>query len=67
MTKVVEALSWVQEEDEEEQDEEQEQKQGVTLFDDDQPDDARDECVRLLLEHGAHGFNNNSPVMWRII
>ncbi|KAG1655617.1 hypothetical protein FOA52_007265 [Chlamydomonas sp. UWO 241] len=39
------------------------------LFDDDQPDDARDECVRLLLEFGAHMVpaRCNSPVMLRII
>ncbi|KAG1655174.1 hypothetical protein FOA52_005792 [Chlamydomonas sp. UWO 241] len=66
----MEALSEAQDMDEdeveEEQDEEQEHKQ-VTVFDDDQPDDARDECIRLLLEHGARGLNNNSTVMWRII
>ncbi|KAG1655179.1 hypothetical protein FOA52_011488 [Chlamydomonas sp. UWO 241] len=69
MTRVVEVLSQardVEGEEEDEDDEEQEQKQ-VTMFDDDQPDDARDECVRLLLVHGARGFNNSSPVMWRII
>ncbi|KAG1673066.1 hypothetical protein FOA52_013135 [Chlamydomonas sp. UWO 241] len=32
-----------------------------------QPDDARDECVRLLLAHGAYGITNNNPVVWRIM
>jgi hypothetical protein len=47
MTVVVEELSQVpyEEEDEEEEDEEQKLQ---SLFDDDQPDDARDECIRLL-------------------
>ncbi|KAG1655176.1 hypothetical protein FOA52_005794 [Chlamydomonas sp. UWO 241] len=69
MTRVVEVLSrarYVEDDEADEQDEEQ-APHAVTLFDDDQPDDARDECVRLLLEHGARGFTNNSPVMWRII
>jgi hypothetical protein len=29
--------------------------------------DVDDECVTLLLEHGARGFNSNSPVLARII
>ncbi|KAG1656347.1 hypothetical protein FOA52_011491 [Chlamydomonas sp. UWO 241] len=70
MTRVVEALSVAQDrvegEEDEEHDEEQEQKE-VTLFDDDQPDDARDECICLLLEDGARGFDSDSPVMWRIM
>ncbi|KAG1655177.1 hypothetical protein FOA52_005795 [Chlamydomonas sp. UWO 241] len=65
MTRVVEALSEAR--DVEEDDEEEQEQKQVTLFDDDQPDDTRDECARLLLEHGAHSFNNNSTVMWRII
>ena len=39
----------------------------MDLFDVDQPNDARDECVRLLLELGAGGYNPDSPVMRRII
>jgi hypothetical protein len=39
------------------------------MFDDDQPDDARDECIRLLLEFGAHMVpaRCNSPVLLRIV
>jgi hypothetical protein len=37
------------------------------LFDVDQPDDARDECVHLLVEYGAHGFDTGRPVFKRII
>jgi hypothetical protein len=37
------------------------------LLDDDKPDDARDECVRLLFVLGARGFDSNSPVVLRII
>ncbi|KAG1672945.1 hypothetical protein FOA52_012390 [Chlamydomonas sp. UWO 241] len=33
----------------------------------DQPNNARGECVRLLLEHGADGYDPNSPAMERII
>jgi hypothetical protein len=62
MTKVMEALCQVVYEGDEE---EQEQ----TLFDDDQPDAARDESIRLLLEHGATPYvvRANSPIMLRII
>ncbi|KAG1679634.1 hypothetical protein FOA52_006151 [Chlamydomonas sp. UWO 241] len=41
--------------------------QSEEMFDDDQPDDARDECVRLLLPRGARGFDSNGPVVSRII
>ncbi|KAG1660652.1 hypothetical protein FOA52_008012 [Chlamydomonas sp. UWO 241] len=37
------------------------------MFDADQPDDARDDCIRLLLESCARGFDLNSPVVSRII
>ncbi|KAG1677160.1 hypothetical protein FOA52_000966 [Chlamydomonas sp. UWO 241] len=37
------------------------------LFDDDQPDDVRDECIRLLLEFGARGFDYNRPCVTRIV
>jgi hypothetical protein len=37
------------------------------MFGSDQPDDARDECVRMLLERGARGYDSNSPVISRII
>jgi hypothetical protein len=37
------------------------------LFDDDTPDDDRDECVRLLLEMGANSFDARRPVFSRII
>ncbi|KAG1672227.1 hypothetical protein FOA52_002928 [Chlamydomonas sp. UWO 241] len=38
------------------------------MFDDDQPDDARDECVCLLMELGARcGVCDSTPVMARII
>jgi ankyrin repeat protein len=37
------------------------------MFDVDQPDDARDEVVRLLLMHGAGGFDARSPVVRRIV
>ncbi|KAG1672947.1 hypothetical protein FOA52_012392 [Chlamydomonas sp. UWO 241] len=39
----------------------------VDLFSVDQPNNTRDECVRLLLEHGAAGYDPASPVMRRII
>lgn len=45
-----------------EEDEEQE-LHFHSLFDDDQPNNAHDECIRLLLENGADA----SPVMKRII
>ncbi|KAG1659974.1 hypothetical protein FOA52_010607 [Chlamydomonas sp. UWO 241] len=62
MTLVMEALCQGPPEDEEEKMEEP-----VSLFDVDYPDDARDECVHLLLEQGAGGFDSHSPVMRRII
>jgi hypothetical protein len=37
------------------------------LFDDDLPDDARDESLRLLLEFGARGFDFNRPCVLRIV
>ncbi|KAG1677157.1 hypothetical protein FOA52_000963 [Chlamydomonas sp. UWO 241] len=37
------------------------------LFDDNQPDDVRDECIRLLLEFGARGFDFNRPCVMRIV
>ncbi|KAG1680971.1 hypothetical protein FOA52_009930 [Chlamydomonas sp. UWO 241] len=54
MTKVMEVLGRVNEEDSDEDDEEDER---MSLLADDQPDAARDECVRLLLEFVAKGFN----------
>ncbi|KAG1678793.1 hypothetical protein FOA52_012833 [Chlamydomonas sp. UWO 241] len=66
MTRVVERLFQTHGWDEDE-DEDVEDLKPVGLFDSDQPDDKRGECARLLLEHGARGFNNNSPVMWRIL
>jgi hypothetical protein len=38
------------------------------MFGSDQPDDARDECVRLLIERGARGYyyESKSPVISRI-
>ncbi|KAG1668153.1 hypothetical protein FOA52_005145 [Chlamydomonas sp. UWO 241] len=53
MTAVMEALCQVVEEE----DEEGEPKEKVTLFDDDHPNDARDECIRLLIEFGADCFS----------
>ncbi|KAG1674690.1 hypothetical protein FOA52_007214 [Chlamydomonas sp. UWO 241] len=71
-TRVMEALCWVYDEDKQgemdngdEEDERGEKK--LSLFDDDQPDDVRDECIRLLLEHGAFAVPYTSPVMSRII
>ncbi|KAG1677367.1 hypothetical protein FOA52_010746 [Chlamydomonas sp. UWO 241] len=56
MSRVVVELCWVVEEE------------GTGLFDDDQPDDAGGECVRLLLELGAQcGVCANTPVVSRII
>jgi hypothetical protein len=37
------------------------------MFGTDQPDDARDECVRLLLERGSSVVRATSPVISRII
>jgi hypothetical protein len=37
------------------------------MFGSDQPDDARDECVRLILERGARVARADSPVVSRII
>jgi hypothetical protein len=37
------------------------------MFGSDRPDDARDECICLLLERGARGYDSNSPVISRII
>ncbi|KAG1674692.1 hypothetical protein FOA52_007216 [Chlamydomonas sp. UWO 241] len=71
MTEVMKALCWVDDEDEEEEsDADDEDKKGekkLALLNDDQPDDARDECIRLLLEHGACVVRPQSPVMSRII
>ncbi|KAG1680920.1 hypothetical protein FOA52_009879 [Chlamydomonas sp. UWO 241] len=39
--------------------------QARRLLDDDQPDAVREECVRLLLLHGAR-FDSRSPVMVRV-
>jgi hypothetical protein len=70
MSRVMEALCQdIQVEDEEEDDEDEEHEEHFrSLFDDDQqPDDARDECVRLLLEHGSDVVRGRNPVMKRII
>ncbi|KAG1665618.1 hypothetical protein FOA52_011449 [Chlamydomonas sp. UWO 241] len=37
------------------------------MFDQDQPDDVRDDCVCLLLERGAHVLRADSPVVSRIV
>jgi hypothetical protein len=61
MNQVMEAMCSGQEDEEEER---------VNLFDDDQPDDTRDECIRLLLlelERGARAALPGSPVISRII
>jgi hypothetical protein len=43
-------------------------EQAGVLFDDSKPDDARDECVRLLIEFGADNYNpSRHPVFSRII
>ncbi|KAG1677355.1 hypothetical protein FOA52_010734 [Chlamydomonas sp. UWO 241] len=64
MSRVMVELCLVPEEDEE--DDEEEERAG--LFGADQPDDARDECVRLLLELGAQcGVCADTPVVSRII
>jgi ankyrin repeat protein len=43
-------------------------KRSQALLDDDgEPDDARDECIRLLIEHGARGYDTNIPAVSRII
>ncbi|KAG1674685.1 hypothetical protein FOA52_007209 [Chlamydomonas sp. UWO 241] len=74
MNEVMEVLCMVSNEDEESEmddnDEDGEGEKGekkLALFDDDQPDDVRDESIRLLLEHGASAVPYNSPVMSRII
>jgi hypothetical protein len=56
-----------EEEDSENSEDEEEREERLTLLGVDHPDDERDECVRLLLECGAVGFNSNSPVIMRII
>jgi ankyrin repeat protein len=68
MTKVMEVLSqrrldlhW----DVDNDDEPQQVEVGPLSVD--QPDSARDECVRLMFEHGAGGYDPNSPVIRRII
>jgi hypothetical protein len=69
MTQIMEALCQdIQVEDGEEDDEDEQHVEHFrSLFDDDQPDAARDECIHLLLEHGAEVFLASSPVMKRII
>ncbi|KAG1667350.1 hypothetical protein FOA52_001408 [Chlamydomonas sp. UWO 241] len=65
MSRVMEVLC---QEVEEEQEEEGEGR--MKLFDDDHPNDARDECIRLLLERGAAIFEVPlicRPVVARII
>jgi hypothetical protein len=62
MTQVMEAFC----RQEEDSDEEESDEAGH-LFDIDQPNNARDECVRLLLEHGSAGYDPGSPVVRRII
>jgi hypothetical protein len=53
MTEVMEALSLA--------------PRSKQLLYDTKPDDTRDECVRLLLEHGARGYDSSSPVVSRIV
>ncbi|KAG1667353.1 hypothetical protein FOA52_001413 [Chlamydomonas sp. UWO 241] len=65
MTKVMEVLC-------QEVEEEEEEEERVKLFVDDHPNDARDECIRLLLERGAAIFDATlppacRPVLSRII
>jgi hypothetical protein len=68
MTKVMEALCQdVLVEDEGEEEGEEDEERVRSVFDDDQPDASRDECVHLLLEHGADAVCATSPVMKRII
>ncbi|KAG1674680.1 hypothetical protein FOA52_007204 [Chlamydomonas sp. UWO 241] len=70
MNEVMKALCMVDEEEEgesDDDDEDEKEEKKLALFDDDQPDDARDESIRLLLEHGAFAVPYNSPVMSRII
>jgi hypothetical protein len=64
MTEVMRSFSFCRQED---SDEEEESDEPVGLFAVDQPNNARDECVLLLLEHGAAGYDPASPVMRRII
>jgi hypothetical protein len=45
---------------------EEDEERFRNLFDDNQPDAARDECIHLLLEHGAEVVRAYSPVMKRI-
>jgi hypothetical protein len=66
MTKVMEALFQGRQEDEDE-DAEEWQEVRVNVFGVDMPDNARDECVRLMFEHGAGGYDPSSPVIRRII
>lgn len=47
--------------------EEEEEERYMNVVDNDQPDAARDECIRLLIENGAEVVRATSPVMKRII
>jgi hypothetical protein len=69
MTKVMEALCQdiLVDEEEDDEDEDEHEERFKSLFDDDQPDDARDESIHLLIEHGADAVRATSPVMKRII
>ncbi|KAG1678971.1 hypothetical protein FOA52_013034 [Chlamydomonas sp. UWO 241] len=62
MTKVMDALL-----EDRQLDDDGNEVEHESLFTVDQPDSAHDECVRLLLEHGACGYDPSSPVMRRII
>jgi hypothetical protein len=69
MTEVMEVMCQDQQLENDEEDG-QEVEEGEGLFDDDRPDDARDECVRILLERGAAIFEVPlvcRPVVSRII
>ncbi|KAG1665417.1 hypothetical protein FOA52_005759 [Chlamydomonas sp. UWO 241] len=69
MTKEMEALCQdipVEVEEEEGEEEEDHEERFSSLVDDDQPDPTRDECIRLLLEHGADAVRATSTVMKRI-
>ncbi|KAG1653503.1 hypothetical protein FOA52_007998 [Chlamydomonas sp. UWO 241] len=64
MTKVMEAFR----QGEEEFEDQDEWEERVNRFsNDDNLNDARDKCVRLLHAHGARGYDPDSPVMRRIV